>query len=97
MAQTSKADNGQGQSILSDRLEALIDQFTLYLNVGMELKPEAVAVFIMILESCRDEAEALEEAAQRHFEGRPIPADVLKIATLLSRNGVSAGMPKGRG
>jgi len=97
MAQTSKADSGQGQSILSDRLEALIDHFTLYLNVGMEAKPEAVATFIMVLESCRDEAQALEEAADQYFQGQPIPADVLKIATMLARNGVSAGMPKGRG
>lgn len=79
--------------MLRDSLQTLADTMARHRETGLVMEPVAVAAFQAILDSCAAEAEALEEAAQRHFQGHGLPEDVVRIATLLARNGVSAGMP----
>lgn len=82
--------------MISEILQALADRLGAHQKYGVVLEPGAVAAICRILEDQAHQAKALEEAADRHFAGHGLPDEVVRIATLLARHGVSAGMPKNR-
>lgn len=83
--------------MLSKTLQALADSFHRFGDSsGVILTPEAAATYGRVLTDLAEQAEVLEEATANAFSVHGLPADIVKIATLLSLHGVSAGMPAGR-
>lgn len=80
--------------MLHESLQLLADHLAKYRETGVALESEAVATFCVMLQASADQAAVLEEVADRYFQGHGLPPEVVRIATLLVRHGVSAGMPK---
>lgn len=84
--------------MLSNTLQALACQFAGFADSsGVIMPPETAATYGRVFAALADEAAALEEATTNAFAVHGIPADILKIATLLARNGISAGLPRREG
>lgn len=79
---------------MSNTLQALAGQFHRFAeSSGVIMSPETAATYGRVFANLADEATALEEATANAFAVHGIPADILKIATMLARHGVSAGLP----
>lgn len=80
--------------MLSENIHTLAARLSPYGDTGMVLEPEAVAAICCLLNDLALQATVLETEVQRHWAGQGISEDILRIATLLARQGVSAGLPK---
>ena len=80
--------------MLTQNIKTLAESFGRYATDGMVLEPAAVAVVLAVLDDMAQQADALEEIARQVARHHDIPEEILRIATLLHRDGVSRGMPK---
>lgn len=71
---------------LSDRLDAFRHGLARFADTGCTLEPQAVATLCALLEDFAAEARRLEA-------GGALPDNVIRIAEILARKGVQAGLP----
>lgn len=80
--------------MLSHDLKALSDRFSSYQLGGMEITPEGVADLVACLKDLALQADQLEAATiapAAKLSGHDLPDNVVRIATVLARKGVTVG------
>ncbi|MBC7907011.1 MAG: hypothetical protein H7Y60_09740 [Rhodospirillaceae bacterium] len=83
--------------MLTENIKALAESLDQYMDTGATFEPVALAGICAVLDDMATTAEALEEIARTIAHHHGLSEDILRIATLLARNGVSAGMPRKEG
>lgn len=86
--------------MLSENIDALRGSLAAYSDTGMVLEPLAVTNICMLLASFAHDAQQLEQSVvppSVRLTGHDLPEGVVRIATVLAKQGVRVGFPSGGG
>jgi len=77
---------------VSESVQDLADRLAPYRETGLSMAPIAVEAVWLTLEALARDARGLEELAAKACTGYTLSPEVVRIASLLARNGVTAGL-----